>query len=202
MHATAREIPHEPGVHGPERQLAGLRLGARARDIAEQPLELRAGEIGVHHEAGLALDQRRQPAGLQLVAPGGGAAILPHNRVMHRLARVAVPDHGGFPLIGDSDGGDVCGSQSGLAERVGGRVQLSGPDLRRVVLDPARRGKNLTKLFLRRRNDAAAVVEHHGARARRALVQGQDVLHAGHQVLYTSAAIKPPMIGPATGIHA
>src|SRR2546426_4004512 len=30
----------------------------------------RAGEISVHHQAGLALDQWRQPAGLQLVAPG------------------------------------------------------------------------------------------------------------------------------------
>src|SRR2546425_2501075 len=64
------------------RSLAGLGLGARARDIAEQPLELRAGEIGVHHQAGFALDHCRQPAGLQLVAPGGGAAILPHDGVM------------------------------------------------------------------------------------------------------------------------
>src|SRR2546429_1028586 len=88
------------------------------------------------------------------------------------------------------------------AERFGGRVQLGGPDLRGVVLYPAWRGKNLAKLLLCQRNDAPAVVEHHGARARRALVQGQDVLHAGHQVLYTNAAIWPPIIGPATGIHA
>src|SRR2546426_8645809 len=41
-----------------------------------------------------------------------------------------------FPLIRDPDGGDVCGGQSGLAERFGRRVQLGGPDLRGVMLDP------------------------------------------------------------------
>src|SRR5207249_11545965 len=49
----------------------------------------------------------------------------------------------GLPLIGDPDGGDVCGGQSRLAERFGRCVQLRGPDLRGVVLDPTRRGKNL-----------------------------------------------------------
>src|SRR2546427_1447303 len=41
-------------------------------------------EIRVHHQPRLALDQRREPAGLQPVAGGGRAAILPHDGVMHR----------------------------------------------------------------------------------------------------------------------
>src|SRR5439155_18246366 len=122
--------------------------------------------------------------------------------MMHRLARFAVPDHGSFALIRDSDAGDIGGSQSRLAERFGRGVQLRGPNLRRIVFHPAGLGENLAKLLLRRRNDAAAVVEHHGARAGGALVESQDVLHAGHHVRYTDAAIRPPMIGPATGIHA
>src|SRR5205823_4857908 len=85
---------HESTV--PNASLPAFAFGARARNIAEQPLELRAGEIGVHHETGLAFDQWRQPAGLQLVAPGGRAAILPHDGVMQRLARLAVPHDGGF----------------------------------------------------------------------------------------------------------
>ncbi len=202
MHAAAREIPHQPRVHGAERQLSGFRLGARARHVAQNPFEFCTGEIGIYHEAGLALDDGRQPAGLQLVAPGGRAAILPHDGVMHRLTRLAVPDYGGFPLIGDSDGGDVGRRQSGFAERFGRGVQLRGPNLRRIVFHPARLGKNLAKLLLCQGNDTPAVVEHHGARAGGALVQGQDVFHAGHHVRYTSAAIRPPMIGPATGIHA
>jgi len=82
--------------------------------------------IRIHHEAGLALDHGRQPAGLQLVAPGGRAAILPHDGVMHRLAGVAVPDYRCLPLIRDPDGGDLSGSQSGLAERFSRGVQLRG----------------------------------------------------------------------------
>src|SRR5205823_7731149 len=91
---------------------------------------------------------------------GGGAAILPRDGVMERVAGVALPDHGGFPLIGDPDSGNVCGGQSGRAERFGGRVQLGGPDLRGVVLYPARRGKNLAKLLLRQGNDAPRSEEH------------------------------------------
>jgi hypothetical protein len=91
---------------------------------------------------------------------------------MHRLARRAVPDHGGFPLIRDAHGGDVGRSQSGLAERFGRGVQLGGPDLRRIVFHPARLGKNLAELLLRQRHHAPAVVEHHSARAGGALVEG------------------------------
>src|SRR5439155_1501013 len=83
-----------------------------------------------HHEAGFAFDQRREPAGFQLVTPGGRAAILPHDGVMHRLARLPVPDDGGFALVRYPDRGDVGGRQAGLAERLRRRVQLRGPDLR------------------------------------------------------------------------
>src|SRR2546423_1547843 len=80
-------------------------------------------------------------AGFQLVAAGGGAAILPHDSVMYRLARLAVPHDGGFALIGDPDGGDVRGGEAGLGEGFLGRVQLRGPDLSRIVLHPAGLGK-------------------------------------------------------------
>jgi len=47
------------------------------------------------------------------------------------------------------------------------------------------------------------VVEHDGARAGGALIERQDVFHeAGQQILYSNAAIRPPMTGPATGIQA
>src|SRR5207302_8437600 len=141
------------------------------------------GEIAVDHEAGLALDRGRQPARLQLVAAGSGAAILPHDGVMYRLARLAVPDDRGFALIRYPDSGDVRGGEASLGEGLLGCVQLRGPDFSRIVLHPAGLGKDLTELLLRQRDDAPTVVEHDGARAGGALVEGQDVFHAGHTVL-------------------
>src|SRR5207253_1316999 len=79
----------------------------RARDVAENPFQLGAGEIRVYHQPRLALDQRREPAGLQPVAGGGRAAILPHDGVMHRRTRVPVPDDRCFSLIGYPYAGDV-----------------------------------------------------------------------------------------------
>src|SRR2546423_1434735 len=73
--------------------------------------------------------------------------------------------------------------QTRRADRFLGGVQLRRPDLVRVVLDPARLGKDLAKLLLRRSHDAAAAIEHDRPRAGRALVQGQDVFHAGHHAL-------------------
>ena len=98
-------------------------------------------------------------------------------------------------------GGDV-GVKLRLRKGLLGRVQLRGPDFSRIVLHPAGLGKDLTEFFLGQRDDAPAVVEHDGARAGGALIERQNVLHAGHQVLYSSAAITPPITGPTTGIHA
>ena len=48
-----------------------------------------------------------QAVALHLVAEAGGAAVLPDDGVADRLAGLAVPDDGGFALVGDADGGDV-----------------------------------------------------------------------------------------------
>src|SRR5205085_10035351 len=116
-----------PRVQGAERRMAGVGFGACAGHVAEDPLELRAGEIGVDHEAGLAFDRWGKPAGFQLVAASGGAAILPHDGVMYRLAGLSVPDDGGFPLVRDPNGRDVRGGEARLPEGLLGGVQLRGP---------------------------------------------------------------------------
>jgi hypothetical protein len=102
---------------------------------------------------------------------------------MHRLARLAIPQHGRLALIRDPDPRDVGRGQPGLPERFLCGLQLRRPNLGRVVLHPAGVGKDLPKLLLRRRDHVAAVIEHDRARARRALVERQDVLHTGHHSL-------------------
>ena len=54
---------------------------------------------------------------------------------------------------------------------------LRAEDLLRVVLDPAGLGEDLAELLLSRGARAPMLVEHDGARAGRALVEGEQVAH-------------------------
>src|SRR3972149_2979660 len=63
----------------------------------QEPLHLRAGEVGVQQQAGALAEERLQAAGAQLLADGGGAPVLPDHGVRYRLA-FAVPDEGGLAL--------------------------------------------------------------------------------------------------------
>ena len=86
---------------------------------------------------------------------------------------------GGLALVGDADGADVGGLQPGLGDRLARGRQLRAPDLQRVVLDPAGLWEDLPELALRHRDDAAHLVEDDAARTGGALVEREDVAHAG-----------------------
>ena len=107
VHSAAGQVPDEPGVDRAERELAALGALARAGHVVEQPLELRAREIGVDDEAGLRGEQSGVASRAQRVAQRRGAAILPDDRVGDRLAGRAIPQHRGLALIGDADRRDA-----------------------------------------------------------------------------------------------
>ena len=123
--------------------------------------------------------QRLVPVALQPIAELRGAAVLPDDGVVDRLAGLAVPDDGGLALVGDADGRDVARPQPGAAERLDRDGDLRRPDLVRVVLDPAGLREDLLELLLRDADDGAVVVEHDGAGAGGALVEREDVRHVG-----------------------
>ncbi len=94
---------------------------------------------------------------------------------MDRLAGGAVPDHGGLPLVGDAQCGDVPWVDLLAAEQLGhGRVD-AGEDLARIVFHPARLREQLAELTLRAADDVAGAVEQDRARTGGALVYGQHV---------------------------
>ena len=75
----------------------------------------------------------------------GGAAILPDDGVVDRLAGVAIPEDGGFALVGDADGGDVAGVMPAFFSALNGDSPLRLPDLVRIMLDPSGLRKDLAK---------------------------------------------------------
>ncbi len=148
MHLSAGETPDEPGFNGAEQKFSVLRLAAGPVNIIQNPLELRGRKIGIDDQSGLLTELFCQPLGLQRVTVFTGAPTLPDNGRTNRLPRLLVPNHCGFPLIGDADGGNVVCTHAQLIHRRQGHAQLCGPDFISIMLHPARFGKVLCKLLL------------------------------------------------------
>ncbi len=114
MNATvdaAGQVPDEEGVDVAEEQVAGFGCGARAGHMVENPAELEAAEIGGQRQAGAGAIAVLPAVGAELGNGVGDARVLPDDGVVDGLAGFAVPDYGGFALVGDADGGEVRGPQ-------------------------------------------------------------------------------------------
>ena len=175
---TAGQVPEHPAVRGAEQQLARLGPFAGAVDVAQDPGQLGAGEVGRERQAGLLAEAVGPAVGRQFIADLLRPHVLPDNRVVHRLARALLPHHRGFALVGDADGGDVVPGQAGPGERRAHYFAGVVPDLQRVVFHPARLRENLPVLPLAGGDRRTAVVENDRARGGGALVDRQHEL--GH----------------------
>ena len=176
--AAAGQPPDQIRIDRAEAQIAAHRFRAGAFHVIEQPGELGAGEIGIEQEAARGGDLRLAAGGAERRAEIGGAAILPDNGRMDRLAGLAIPHHHRLALVGDADGGDIGRLEPGLANCASAGGDHRAPDLLGIVLDPAGFGEILGKLALRHAGDAELAIEDDGARGRRALVDGENVV--GH----------------------
>ena len=108
-------------LDGAGRQRALLRRGAAAGDVVEDPGDLGAGEIRIEDQAGLGRDLAFMAGALQRLAAVGGAAVLPDDGVVDRLAGGAVPHHGRLALVGDADAGQRLGVELGVGRARRGR---------------------------------------------------------------------------------
>ena len=118
MHLAAGQPPQQITIDGAEHQLASISALARAGDLVEDPGDFRSRKIGIDDQAGLFRNRGLVAFGLQSRADIGGAAVLPDDGAMHRLAGGAVPHHGGLALVGDADRGDVPGADACFLQRL------------------------------------------------------------------------------------
>jgi hypothetical protein len=172
---AAGELPQQIGVDRAEGELAGFRRLARVRHIVEQPGDLGGGEIRIEQQSGavgyelLVARTGERRAGIV------GAAILPDDRIVDRLAGGAVPDDGRLALVGDPDRRDVLGRHLGARHRGARGRDRRSPDALRVMLDPARRRIDLREFELREPDRAQRFVEQKRARGGRALVDRKQM---------------------------
>src|SRR6185369_15939668 len=84
-------------------------------------------------------------------------------------------------LVGDADRGNLRRGDIVFAQDAARDGELLLPDLAGVVFDPAGLRIILAMLFLRRGADLAAPIEEKRARARRSLVEREDVVGVHQQ---------------------
>src|SRR5262249_46613961 len=100
----------------------------------------------------------------KLVAETGGAAILPHNRMMNRLTRTPIPHHSGLALIRYPNGADIRRFQARTRQSVAGDLELARPNLHRIMFHPTRLRENLLKLLFLHCADRTRLVKKNGSR--------------------------------------
>src|SRR4029077_10930500 len=109
-----RQPPDDPGIDVAEQKVPTLGRRAGARNVVEDPLDFRPGEIGGDDKTGLALDQWLDTVVDQLLTDVDRARVLPHDRVVDRLPGLLLPDHRGLALVGDADARDLVGLDPAL----------------------------------------------------------------------------------------
>ena len=114
----ARESPDQPRVDGAAEQFAAFGLRASARNVFQQPGDLRPGEISVRDESGLLAKGAVKTLPANPLAERGRAEALPDDGVMNRLPGPAVPKHNRLTLIGEADGGDIPRNTLRLAQHL------------------------------------------------------------------------------------
>ena len=174
------ELPDEPRVHRPEQHLAALGALLQAGLRVQQPAQLRAGEVGRQRQAAAFAEAVLADVAAELAHELVGARVGPVDRVVHRLAGLALPQHRRLALVGDAERDEVGAVELRLVERVLHDLADVAPDLVGVVLDPARARIELVVLLLGDGDDARRAIEDQAARGRRPLVDRRDVVLLHH----------------------
>ena len=136
-----------------------IRLLADAGHMVHDPFQLRTGKIGVNEQSRLFRHRFPQALRLQPVTDLRRPAALPHDGVVYRATRPPVPQNGRFPLVGDANGGNVCGAGADTGKRLSGNGQLRFKNFIRIVLHPAGLWENLGKFLLRHGTDIPRLVK-------------------------------------------
>src|SRR5690606_34960325 len=107
----AGQLPDQVTIDRAKKQLFSSCLGSCAVDILQYPLEFGAREIWIEQKPGLFIYFRFETFGFERITPRRRASVLPDNGIIDRLARIAIPDQRGLPLIGDADGRNILRRQ-------------------------------------------------------------------------------------------
>ena len=173
MRLPVAEFPDQVAVDGATQHPPLPEQRLRPRRVGEQPGEFTAREIGVEHQSCLALD-----GGLGALLPEPfaeirGAPTLPDDSVIQGLAGLTIPEGGGFPLIGDTDGRNLIGLAVLALHHRADTFEDGGPDFFGVVFYPAGPRIDLREFVVDCGTELAGLIDQGDGATRRALIYRQ-----------------------------
>ena len=175
----ARQVPKQEGIDIAEHNLARFGLLARARDMVQQPADLQRAEVGRQRQPGRGAEPVRSALAREFGDVVSHARILPDQRIGQGPPGLAIPQHGGLALVGDTQRRKVAGPQAALPHCLGNRLPGPEPDLLGIVFHPSGLRVDLLVLPLRAGNDPPGPVENQKPRAGSALIdRSNEVRHA------------------------
>lgn len=84
--------------------------------MVKDPFHFSAREVRVDDQTGIVADVIFQAVAFKLFANIGGTTALLDNSVVYRFAGFTFPDDRGFTLVGDTDSGNLIGTDIGLSQ--------------------------------------------------------------------------------------
>jgi hypothetical protein len=99
-----------------------------------------------------------------------GARALPNDGIHERFAGIFIPEHGGLPLIGDADGGQIRSANIRFCQGAADHFLCVLPDLEGIMFHPSRLWKDLFMLLLVNVYDLSVAVKDDEPVAGRALI--------------------------------
>ena len=118
------------------------------RNVVEDPGDFRGREIGIQYQARSCMHDRFGTITPQPFANVGCPAVLPDDGGRDWLTGLPIPDHRGFTLIGDADGGQLTCQDFFLCQYLLSDGELSRPDFVGVMFHPAGLGEMLGEFAL------------------------------------------------------
>ncbi len=154
--------------------------------VLQEPGRLGGAEVRIEHQPGRGPHEGEVAGVREPAAEGRGAAVLPDDGPVQGAAGGAVEGDQRLALVGDADGGHgvAGGGQAGPDLGQGGPHGV--PDLGRTVLDPAGPGEVLGELPVGDVAHLGLLVDHQGAHAGRARIDGDDLVHGGPTLMGTA----------------
>src|SRR5690625_4494442 len=106
MYLAVGLAPNEPAAAGTKGKLACSAMAQQGGILLKNALQFSGREIGIQSEAGFVADGFLKTCSPKGSADFFGAPILPNNGWVDGRTGLAMPQHSGFTLIGDANGGD------------------------------------------------------------------------------------------------
>jgi hypothetical protein len=177
-HRAAREAVDEVGVDRAEEGGALGEAGAEVRAMPHEPLDFRAGEIGVDAQAGFRGNQRTSAPARTCSAQR--ASLRRHCQTMAGASGRPVPrfeDDHRLALIADTHGTQGRGGGGLASQQFGDGGEGVLPNLLGVVFDPARLRIDLPVIARDAVDDAMLRIEEQGLGGRGALIESEEQRH-------------------------